>query len=989
MPLRLNARFSHVTTAPRFNIVGSTAELYAPSRFVVPNSPSRPREKVKVQKRWLSNSHPEAFIGGAPAFSSMLKDTIHHSEHSEYLQDEGNILAMGEMTDMTIPSRPTGIPLLAVATGESGQKLRLVRVDKSQWQWGEHQDASLLLSVVDTAQQEEETIWIGDGLPIVNVKFVTSFWQSGRARWLLVQTRTSVTLLQPEYHPVPVPNHSRSSSYAFQASSHVDPTPLITLHHHETGGNEISDVWFDPASVGALPRLGVIDQCGYWSVWSLLGTWKVSMNTLRFSLHKCGHISEGFLSSLPRLSAYPAQRHGMLRIGRTGLGDILDMSMNQEQKSKNSDASSHHVLIWNAQQIVLLDLERERLLPKLDIVRQSRLARDWIIGVESSPANGDQIFVLTARQVIWLDLSLTRGEAEPVMRPTLLLACSHVGFGNEDSRMSTCRASEDDPNNTMVFIYSPQVNQLTVYWFGSAPETQLPQYHRHITSLFSGEKKTATSKVQLIRVYPAKLETSEASGEPGPGAQYMRNDVKFYQVTILNEDLSVRYCICASSADPALEVNLPTLRVNWSPSRERRRRKRKRRRFLKRLEDTFVIPDTMTDESMDILLGRKGPNADNNETLDKAPLSRCRPLPLKVDRICEKIASSLLGMIDQGACGLPTDMIPMVKSTIEHGMLEDGLVPLTSWMQLFSSIQESISYGELNDGMEPDIRNLLESTGDHIVITQLRRRAADELPSSILEFPVLLDKFSDWWLKSAANSLPSEMHHIRHVWVADVARDFFLSSYGFMVQHVCLVGTDTSDDVENQHPDDLSQSSQPRQRSPRIAASSPAESMPSQEVTDAAFQRLRLLAPTLEPGTLGSLRPPKTLSYWPTERGVDTGGYVSSVAVAEEARVSHIKERLIRVETRRRARAERYKLPPFTRQGFPASDNVGEDDSVPEMRRQPPMQIMSSQQRGLDSSQSLGVSGPSVTMSQPVSGVFGGVFGGRKSKKGKRKSGFR
>lgn len=671
MPLRLNARFSHVTTAPRFNIVGSTAELYAPSRFVVPNSPSKPRQKVEVQKRWLSNSHPEAFIGGAPAFSSLLKDTIHHSEHSEYLQDEGNILAMGDMTDMTVPSRPTGIPLLAVATGESGQKLRLVRVDKSQWQWGEHQDASLLLSVIDTAQQEEETIWTGDGLPIVNVKFVTSFWQSRRVRWLLVQTRTSVTLLQPEYHPVPVPDRSRPSSYASQAPSHMAPNPLITLHHHETGGNEISDVWFDPASVGALPRLGVIDQCGYWSVWSLLGTWQVSMNTLRLSLHKCGHISEGILSSLPRLSAHPAQRHGMLRIGRAGL--------DQEQKTRNSDASSHHVLIWNAQQIVLLDLERERLLPKLNIVRQSRLAPDWIIGVESSPANGNQIFVLTAQQVIWLDLSLTRREAEPVMRPTLLLACSHVGFGNEDSRMSTCRASEDDANNTLVFIHSPRVNQLTVYWFGPAPETQLPQYHRHITSLFSGEKKTATSKAQLIRVYPAKLETSEASGEPGPGAQYMRNDVKFYQVTILNEDLSVRYCICASSADPALEVNLPTLRVNWSPSRERRRRKRKRRRFLKRLEDAFVIPDTMTDESMDTFLGRKGPNADNNEPLDKALLNRCRPLPLKMDRICGKIASSLLDMIDQGACGLPKDMIPMVKSTIEHGMLEDGLVPLTSW----------------------------------------------------------------------------------------------------------------------------------------------------------------------------------------------------------------------------------------------------------------------------------------------------------------------
>jgi RNA polymerase I-specific transcription initiation factor RRN6 len=51
-----------------------------------------------------------------------------------------------------------------------------------------------------------------------------------------------------------------------------------------------------------------------------------------------------------------------------------------------------------------------------------------------------------------------------------------------------------------------------------------------------------------------------------------------------------------------------------------------------------------------------------------------------------------------------------------------------------------------------------------------------------------------------------------------------------------------------------------------------------------------------------------------------------------------------------------------------------------------PAQIMSSQQGAPGSSQSQGLFGPSIAMSQPVSGIFGDR---KKAKKNKRKSGFR
>ncbi|KAG6010988.1 hypothetical protein E4U21_000015 [Claviceps maximensis] len=969
--------------APRFNIVGTTANLYAPSRPACPNLSSTPKkEAVKAQRRWLSNSHPEAFIGGAAAFSGMLKDSLNPQKHSENLQDERDTLVMGEMTDFR-SYRPTVAPLLAVVTGESGQKLRLVLAKETRWQWEEHQDALLHLSVLDTSQPENETLWMGDGLPIVSVKFVTTLWLSKRVRWLLVQTQTSVTLLQPEIHPVPVPDHEKPSSDTFQPPSYIAPNRLITLHHKETGGNDISDVVFIPSPATSLPRIGLIDQCGYWSIWTLLGTWQVGMNTLRLSLYKCGHMYEGVLPSITPLSTYPSQRHGMLSLGKhCHLDDPLDPALMPEQGSKDAEESTrNHVLIWNAQHIVVLDLETETFLPQLDIIRQSRLAPDWIIGVERSPANESHLFVLTTRQIIWLDLSLAQGVAKPVMRPALLLACSHVGFGNEDYRITTCPVSKDDSNSTMVFIHSPNVSQLTVYWFGVAPETQLPQYHRHITSLFSEATVSAIHKAQLIKVCPAEIEAPWISDEPGPGSNYMHHNVKFYQMTILGEDLSVRYCICTSLADPSVTVTLPTIQVSWSRSGERKRFKKRRKRFLKRLGDTFVIPDGMTDENIDALLnGKRGAKRNHDEVPDR-DAAECAPCPklMNVERIGQEIASRLLSVIDRGACGLPTEMTSFVRSTINLGISENGNIPLTSC--------------EPNDGMETNIRELLRSIRDNIVVTQLRRRAVDEPPSSMLEYTCVLKQFSDFWLQPAATSFPQEMHHARNVWVCEVARDFFLSSYGFIVQDVPLLETGTSDNAQDYDAiDDVSQQSgHSMQAGLKISAPSQPSADPLSAsppgALDAVFQRLRLLAPTLNPGVYGSLKTPKVLSYWPTTRGADLDGYVSSVAAAQEAKFSHIKERRRRVESKMKAQSEKYKIPPFRRQGFPASESLREDEPFTDLtQRQPPMQIMSSQLAAPEPSQSFGIAGPSVTMSQPVSGAFGDR---KKVKKNKRKSGFR
>ncbi|OAA34951.1 RNA polymerase I-specific transcription initiation factor RRN6-like protein [Metarhizium rileyi] len=974
-----------MSMAPDFRIVGSLAELYPPSKQPVPAASSTLWEERQVQQRWLLKSHPEAFVGGATDLADYLKEDMGQLEVSEGGDNVGPLLAVGEMTDLRDASDIKGIPLLAAAAGVSGEKLRLTRMEESRWQWDDKKDAILSLSVVDSIHQEEETKWSGDGLPIMKIKFATAYRQNDSVRWLLVQTQTSITILRPEYHGTPLPDSSRPD-FSTQLSSFITPNPLVTLQHHQTGGNIFSDVCFNPPSTETQPQLVVIDVCGSWSVWSVLGTWQVAKKTLRLSLHKFGHISEDVISTIPRAPSCSTQKHGIMQIGPTDRDDSPSIRKKRAADIKRNLGSSQSFLVWNSERISFLSLNPESVLSKLDILSQSRTEPACILDIQRSPTTDSHVFVLTNRQVIWLDLLPGCMEPEAAPKPKVILVCPHIGYWNEDCKMSLCQVSEKETDGIMVLILSPSADQLTVYWFSTPADPEVPRWHRHITSLSTGGKEFSLGNTQSIRVQPARLELSAAGGESGSLTEYVDADARFYQVTMLDEDLGVRYCICATSVDSSVELSLPTCRIGWSKSENRRRWKQKRKHFLRHIGETFVLPDSMTDNDLESLLREKKvkPNGDDG-TSSEIPVSQPRPVLLKFGRIAQSIASRLQAAITQGECGLPKQLMGVVQRAVGRGV-EEGHLPLVSWMDLISAFEGPVDHAEPGEGMEAGIEGLLDSTDDRVVVAQLRRRYLDESPGSLLGYPFLRKELSDLWLAPAVDSLPSEMQEIRKIWVSEIAREMFLSSYGVMVQNVPLLGPSSSEPVDNGQVDNLTprSSSQLPYSSQGVASSSQASAR-ADDVPDAAFQRLKLLAPTIKQGTLGSLKPSKVLSYWPTERGVDPEDYVSSIVVATEEKFSHAKRRLHRIEAKRKAQTEKYKRPAFMRQGFPASDGLGEDASTMD-KRPPPVQAMSSQQRMPDSSQTFGLPGPSVTMSQPVAGAFGDR---KKVKKEKRKSGFR
>lgn len=279
---------------------------------------------------------------------------------------------------------------------------------------------------------------------------------------------------------------------------------------------------------------------------------------------------------------------------------------------------------------------------------------------------------------------------------------------------------------------------------------------------------------------------------------------------------------------------------------------------------------------------------------------------------------------------------------------------------------------------------MFDKADEDTIVTHLGKVSPHESASSLISLAQLNQYFSRLWLEPLEGKLSAEEQQIRRSWIAELAQDAFLSSYGVMVQDTRLLGLGNTGGVEesqasnhNSIPIKSSQSA-----TPSIASSPPASA--STAAPDAAIQRLQLLAPSLHGDKMSDAKQSSVLSHWPTELGVSTQDYVSSVAVATDRKFDVARDRLKKIEARRKAQAEKYKLPAFMRQGV--SQGESSRANAEELPTQPvPMQIMSSQ-AVIHSSQSQGFGGPSVAMSQPVPGAFGDR---KKVKKGKRKSGFR
>ncbi|EGX88853.1 RNA polymerase I-specific transcription initiation factor RRN6-like protein [Cordyceps militaris CM01] len=961
----------HTEKEPRFSVVGAIAELYPPSKAAQPSASSIAWRARLEQQRWLSKSHPEAFMGNF-AFQEPLREDLTKFKAVETSTNDRPLLATGSMP--TVSYRQDVIrgpvPFLASAVGVSGELLRLSVADQTDLQWDDSRDASLQFSVIDPLQGEKEVTWATDGLPITQVKYVQGLSNQFNVQWLLVQKETSTTVLQPEYHHVPITDAQiMDGSIIATSATSVKPNPILTISHSDTGGNAHSDIVFIPADFDQRSSLALIDECGFWSIWRLMGTHRIDLNTVRVFLQACGHINTGPLAEFPSQHDHPAEKHGLLVVCKSSIAELDPL----ETDARTRFASSKPILLmWKADRLQAVNIHSATMVSPLKGLWTPEGKNNRIITVQRCPATESRVFILTEKNLVWAEI---RNDQDKL---TTLLTVPHIGDIGEGPSIPTMTTCALEDGTAMVLTFSIKTNQLSVYWF-KAEDNGHVRWHRHVTSLSSTMDPAQSSHISQLTVTPLRLTVSDDRSSSGLGAEYKSAGVEFFQVNMLFDDLSLRHGIYTTVYTPDQEVVLPKKRLDWSMTKQQRQWKKRRDKFLERFATTFVLPDGMTEKDLISLMQRN--NADESELAGRQKESEVKvpqPVRLNMERICRSIGRNLAEAQRRGPKGLPINLFIAVQDILDT--TEPGSrAPLTTWHQLPEFVGDDAELDDVENGMEAEIQNLFDAADENKVIPQVRRFNDKEPTDSLVSFADLFTEYCNLWLDGPGFRITDTVQEQRRVWVAEVARSMLLSSYGVLVQDVTVFGPQRLE---------VSRAQSREPASSAMLTSSPHNSQLPQappdltNSNDDALARLSLLAPSLSTTQPPTSRSHNLLSYWPAERGHDPERYVSTVAVASDDKFREARERLQRKEAKRRSHIDKFRLQSMTRR---SSVRGREDEVIGSSPGPTHVQAMSSQAQP-SSSQTQAPSITQVTMSQPVSGAFGAR---KKKSKPKRKSGFR
>ena len=533
----------------------------------------------------------------------------------------------------------------------------------------------LHIPLIDPMDADDEVIWTGDGLPISRIKFVTSIAANVSLRWLVVQKETSTTILCPEYHKIQV---AENKSYVRlqQSLSRVQPNPLITIGHQETGGNAHSDVAFNPGHGDHPPQLCIMDECGYWTLWNVANFTRTDKKRLRLSLFRCGHIWEGSLNSIPSTPGYPAENHGVIfgGAGRDRIVRSWDVERNNFEAMRTR---SNYILQWNSERIEISDTVSSSVLPKIPDFSTTRFTFGRIVDVQANPRNQNQIFILTACFVVWVDLSPISEDLGARSAPRILLTTPHEMAGKGTLKMDVTPATHEG-SDPLVSVFSSQGSRATILWFWLRSDNGLPQWHSQIITISqnSDDGKSKSDFRELI-LRPLRLEPPPAGRE----SLYLKAGVQFFQGMLLCSDLSVEYCMCFSTKQPALGVELPTTRVGWTHMSKEIKWQKKRSQLVHHMEKTVIIPDHMTDEVLMGLSQRLFDADDDDEEYfdeDGGGYNAPKAVVLNLDIFRATLRDHLAKGASQGRKGASVDLLETIQKTLQHGHAV-GKLPLTTW----------------------------------------------------------------------------------------------------------------------------------------------------------------------------------------------------------------------------------------------------------------------------------------------------------------------
>ncbi|KDN66881.1 hypothetical protein CSUB01_03912 [Colletotrichum sublineola] len=852
--------------AQALRIVQAPETLYPASKSaeIVPTSSIW--DSQRVQQRWLLNAHPEAFVGSLEA-SSFLAEGLSNLIRPDTTPTTQPLLAITQMADVANHTRVVPVPVLAMATGESGELLRLSKMSRTKWQWGENENPTLQMFSIDQHDREETVLWSSDGAPILQIK---------------------AALSMPEYHKVPVSERPSGIDKATERPSRINPKPILVITSEQTGGFAHSDVSFSYGSRKKPPQLAIVDECGYYSVWDIKGREVVGSVSMRPKLRHCGHIQLGATDQLPDEDspAFRAEPHGVLWIGSAGPGvDLWDVPTVEDPDTGNDlaalTARSKKLLLWNRTKFEVVDVKNPSFRKSLTILKSDE--PDYILDVKPNPVSRSQVFILTSSCLFWIETSslgtaTTNQDSLNVLQSfahmrawdadTLRLTVHHDGHGSGDEACA-------------LYLYSENSPEVEVYWFSVPEATRLPQFEHHIMRLDGNP-----SKLQAMCPAPAFFNGASSGASKGPGADYMNQQVKFQQLFVLGRDLSLSQSLIAISASPGLEVVPPDNSREWSRDGRRQAHNKRRKEFLQHFEDVFVVPDGLGD--MDELVQRRANRYQELMSIELEgggqQIQQRWPRAQNFDLLMSRIRISIESVIMASEHASPQGALSVFNAIQEAAIncleTEGGYIPLHTLHEYETTFEAPPVTREAVAAWDSRFQELLGAQTERIIARPVAKQHLRH-GETVAPLADIRDQLEELW---GPADLPARAQQSRNVVLAETAEAIARSLFGVAILDANLPTSEDGPPTWVPEPPPQPSSQQPSQRSSQRFSLSPAKqgqlsstqrlSLSPTKLSQPLSQRISL-SPTKRGQALG-----QRLSFSPSKGVRSQSPYIPSSSIS-------------------------------------------------------------------------------------------------------------
>jgi len=540
----------------------------------VPTSKQNSPNSARSQMRWLAKSRPEAFPANDIASVFAKAPSATRRDRPPVF---GQLLAIGGAVDVDHQPRYRTDPIIAIANGEAGHVLRLIRPRVANYGWGKQSAVSL--SLMDAASSDLGH-WVGIGGRIQQIAFADE--QNVSSTLLAVRQASVITIFRPTYHRQPVPAVIPSGYAKQYPPSRLSANPITALTAERCGSRRHVDLSFNPFYSR---QFAVVDDLGRWSIWDI----------------------EGRLRKRSTAELVPGKS-----------GGIYDDYVPPSRLKGTDNADGWHRVLWatnvstivvcNRRHIAVFDVRTTPTRLKSPELLPARRNTDWILDIKRSPKNPSHLYVLTTSRIFWVEV-ITSGEDKDGHGSGIRVILSYRHFRDaNDETMSLTTLKDGDSRyltnqsrTLLIIIVSVLISSgksllVNFYTFSlTSDDAGSPTSSRGSFSLSTSLDGQALNDEMLhtLCFFPAPL-TSNSSRIPGPEWQFVERDVKFYQVWALTSNLGLSTTLCAIYTGSTRNASLPRLLITAPTARISLRRRTVMDGQV--VVDSFIVPDSLVDD---------------------------------------------------------------------------------------------------------------------------------------------------------------------------------------------------------------------------------------------------------------------------------------------------------------------------------------------------------------------------------------------------------